>query len=123
MVEYFESRAHKAVSIVVERDKEIQQWREEQMPKALPGFSGRKLPGRSKGEAGKEEKDEEEKDQEGQIRSQVTRGIIAGVLKEADTVEGGVTRNTVPVTQSINVWDSGKIFEIGLKQKRQMGRN
>ena len=36
------------------------------------------------------------------MRNEVTRGIIAGVLKEADTVGGGVTGNTVPVTQSFD---------------------
>ena len=39
----------------------------------------------------------------------VTQGIIAGVLKEGDTVGGGVTRNAVPLTQNINVRDSGDI--------------
>ena len=33
----------------------------------------------------------------------VTRGLIAGALKEADTVGGGVTGNNVFVTQSIKV--------------------
>ena len=47
-VEDFNSRPHKAVTFLVERDKEFQVWREQKMPKALPGFSGGKLPGRSK---------------------------------------------------------------------------
>ena len=67
MVEDVESRPHKAASSVVERDKEIQEWSQQKMPKARPGFSGGKLPGRSKGEKGKEEEDEEEKDQERKI--------------------------------------------------------
>ena len=33
-----------------------------------------------------EEEDEEEEDQERKMRNDGTRGIIAGVLKEADTV-------------------------------------
>ena len=44
-----------------------------------------------------------EENQERKMRSEVTRGITAGVLKEADTVGRGVTRNTVSVTPSINV--------------------
>ena len=39
----FESRPHKAVSFVVERDKEIQEWNEQKLPKVLPGYSGRKV--------------------------------------------------------------------------------
>ena len=51
------------------------------------------------------------------MRSEVTRGIIASVLKEADTVGGGVTRNTAPVTKSIHVKDSVKMSELGLERK------
>ena len=43
VVEDFESRPHKAVTLWVERDKEFQVWRKQKMPKALPGFSGGKL--------------------------------------------------------------------------------
>ena len=35
VVEDFELRPHKAVSSVVERDKEVQEWNGQQMPKAL----------------------------------------------------------------------------------------
>ena len=48
VVEDFESRPHKAVSFVVERDKEVQVWREHRMPKARPGFSGGKKQRRKK---------------------------------------------------------------------------
>ena len=56
---------------MVERDKEVQVWREQRMPKALPGFSGGKLQGRSKEEKGKEEENEEEESQEITRRSEV----------------------------------------------------
>ena len=42
LVEDFESRPHKAVSFV-ERDKEVQEWKEQEKPEAPPGFSGGKL--------------------------------------------------------------------------------
>ena len=45
VVEDFESRPHKAVTILVERDKEIQEERELGMPKALPGYSGGRMTG------------------------------------------------------------------------------
>ena len=47
VVEGFESRPHKAVSFVVEREKEMQEWNEQKLPKGLPGSSGGRLPGRS----------------------------------------------------------------------------
>ena len=40
------------------------------------------------------------------MRSEVTKGIVAGMLEEADTVGRGVTRIAVAVTQSTNVMDS-----------------
>ena len=32
-------KPHKAVSLVVEREKEVQEWNEQKLPKALPGYS------------------------------------------------------------------------------------
>ena len=55
VVEDFESRPHKAVSFVVEREKEVLEWNEQKLPKVLPGYSGGRLPGRSTKEAGREE--------------------------------------------------------------------
>ena len=55
VVEDFESRPHKASLFVAERDKEIQEWREQQILEASPGFSGGRLPGRSKAEKGRAE--------------------------------------------------------------------
>ena len=97
-MEDFESIARKAVSFVVARDKEVPVWREQTLPKALPGFGGWK----KKRSKSKEEENEEES-QEIKIRNEATRGIVAGVLKEADAGGGGVTRNTSSATQSNNV--------------------
>ena len=85
-----------------ERDRELQAWREQKMPKALPGFSGRKLPGRSKVEEGREEEEEEEEGQEKKMENGVIEEILAGVPKGADAVGAGVTRNAVSVAQSKN---------------------
>ena len=60
VIEDFESRPHKAVTFVVERGKERQEWNEQQLPKALPGYSGGRLPGRSTEEQGREEGEEGE---------------------------------------------------------------
>ena len=43
----------------------------------------------------KRKEDEQEENQEGKIRNEVTRGIVAGALKETDTVGGGAIGNTV----------------------------
>ena len=47
VIEDFESWPHKAVTFVVERGEERQEWREQRMPKVLPGYSGGRLTGRS----------------------------------------------------------------------------
>ena len=60
VVEDFESRPHNAVSFVVEREKEVQEWNEQKMPKALPGYSAGNLPRRSTKARGREDKEEEE---------------------------------------------------------------
>ena len=38
-VEDFESRPHKAVSCVVEREEEVKEWSEQKMLEVLPGYS------------------------------------------------------------------------------------
>ena len=47
VMEDFESRPHNAVSFVVERNMEVQEWIEQKMRKALPGHNGGRLSGRS----------------------------------------------------------------------------
>ena len=64
VVEDLESRPHRAVSFVVEREKEVQEWNEQKMLKALPGFIGGRLPGRSTEERGREEQEEAEESRE-----------------------------------------------------------
>ena len=68
VVKDFESRPHKAVSFVVEREKEIQEWNEQKLPKALPGYSGGRLPGRSTKEKGREEGQVDEGSEQRRIR-------------------------------------------------------
>ena len=86
--------------------------------KRYQDLRGGKLPGSSKGDEGKEEEDEEEDNQARKMRNEVTRGIIAGVEKEANTVGVGVTRNTVSVTQSIHANDDSiKNAELGGERK------
>ena len=58
---------------VVERDKEIQEWNEQNLPKVLPGYSGRRLPGRSTAEACEEEEKEKEENGERRIRNEIAQ--------------------------------------------------
>ena len=44
-----------AVTFVVQRGKETQEWNEQKLPKALPGYNGGRQPGRSTEEEVKEE--------------------------------------------------------------------
>ena len=83
VVEHFESRPHEAVSFLVERDKEVQVWNEQKMPKALPGYSGGKLPGRSTKEGGRDEEDPDEGREERKIRSEIAREVVASTKVEA----------------------------------------
>ena len=63
VVEDFESRPHKAM-FFVEREKVIQEWNEQMLPKVLPGYIGGRLPGRSTKDRGREEEEEEEDSRE-----------------------------------------------------------
>ena len=45
----------KQFSFIVERQKEMQEWNEQKMPKTLSGYSGSRLPGSSTREKDREE--------------------------------------------------------------------
>ena len=65
------------------RDKEIQEWNEQKLPKVLPGYSGGRLPGRSTKEAGREQDMTEEECRERQIRNEIVQEVVAGIEKKA----------------------------------------
>ena len=114
VVEDFESRPLKAVSFVEGIKQSRNGGNKKCLKHSLQWWDA--ALGEVKQKRCKEEEDEEKEDQERQMRSEVTKGIIAGAVKEADTV-GGVTRNVLPVTQSINVRDSENIGNrIGAKR-------
>ena len=87
VVEDFESRPHKAVTFVVDREKERQEWSEQRMPKALLGYSGGRLPERRKEEKGREEGEDDEGREERRFRNEIIKEVIAGIQKKA-TNEG-----------------------------------
>ena len=76
VIEDFEPRPHKAVTFIVERGKERQEWNEQELPKALPGHSGGRLPGRCTEEKGRETEEECAKSRQGQENSEkIEEGI------------------------------------------------
>ena len=76
VTEDFESRPHKAVTFVVKRGKEKQEWNEQKMPKALPGYSGGRPPGRSVEEKSREEGEEgKESEQRQEENETIEEGI------------------------------------------------
>ena len=80
VVEDFESRLDKAVSFVVEREKEIQEWNEQKLPKVLPCYSGGRLPGRSVKEKGREEREVDEGSGERTNRQDITQRLLLSRL-------------------------------------------
>ena len=78
VVEVFESRPHKAVSCLVEREKEIREWNEQKLPKVLPGYS----PGRREEESGREEEEEGKDSRERQVRYEIVQNVVAGSVEE-----------------------------------------
>ena len=76
VIENFESRPHKAVTFEVERGKERQEWNEQELPKALPGYSGRRLPGRRTEEKGREEGEEGEGSEQRQEKNEKMEEVI-----------------------------------------------
>ena len=96
VVEDFESRPHEAVSFVIERDKEVQEWKQQAMPKALLGFSGGKLAGRGTAEKGREEDEEDEGSRKMQMKKEIAQEVIAGMDTKPTsqrTVEQRVKQN------------------------------
>ena len=86
------------------------------MREALPGFSGGKLSGRSRAEAGREGDEEEE--EVNQMENEVMSAILAKELREMEVAEGDVTWKVASVAQSTEAGQgtSGKSeFEVNRK--------
>ena len=110
VVEDFESRRHKAVSFMVERGKEMQEWNVQKLSKVLQGHSGGRLPGRSTKEKGREEVEANEGSEDRRIKSQIIQEVAAGIQEKVimhDGVKNNVKR---PVEQSfMQSWDCSHI--------------
>ena len=73
VIEDFEARPHKAVTFVVQRGDDRQEWNEQKLPKASPGYSGGRLPGRSTEEKGREEGEEGEGSEQRQGENEIIK--------------------------------------------------
>ena len=80
-----ESRPHKAVSFVAKREKEIQEWNEQKLPKVLPGCSEGRLPWRSAKDRGREEEEEGKDSRERQVRYEIAQEVVAGITEKKYT--------------------------------------
>ena len=87
-VEDFESRPRKAVTFVGQRGEDRQEWREQRVPKVLPGYSGRRLPGRSTEEKGREEREEDKGSGERRVRNEIIKEVIKGLKTKERELEG-----------------------------------
>ena len=70
------SNQGKAVTFVVERGKEIQEWNEQKKPEVVLGYSGGSLPGRCTEEKGREEGEEDEESGERRVRNEIIEEVI-----------------------------------------------
>ena len=119
VVEAFASRPHKAVSFVVERGKEIQEWNELKLPKVLPGYSGGRLPGRSTKEKGREEGEVDEDGEERRIRGQIVQEVVAGIKEKVSVHDGEKNAVKRPVEQSfMRRWTAHRLT---MKKKSNAG--
>ena len=110
MVEDFELRSLKVVSSVVRREKEIQEWNKQKLPKVLPGFNGGRLPGRSTKEKGRDEGEVDEDSGERRIRSR-SRSGCSHQIKERASVHDGIKEAVQrPVGQSfMRSWECSQL--------------
>ena len=83
VVEDFELWPHKVATLLVARDKGIQEVRALKMAGTLSGHSGGSMPGRSNAEGGKEENDED--DEVPRLEKEVMHAVLTANLIESIT--------------------------------------
>ena len=110
MVEDFESRPHRAVSYVVKKENEIQEWNEQKLPKVLPSYSVGRLPGRSTKVKDREEGEEDEDSGERRIRNEIARAVVTGIKEKTSAHDDAKAMAHRTVGQSVNQnWDCSQI--------------
>ena len=112
-------RPHKAVTFVVERGKERQEWNEQILPKALPGYSGGRLPGKSTEEKGRDKEEEGEGSEQRQGKNEIIEGVITSSQRMALEECCKSERRR---TEGQNPYEDGNARRLRLKKKRKAGK-
>ena len=81
------------------------------MPKALLGFSGGKLPGRSTAEEEREEQEEVEEGRERQMKNKIAQEVVAGMKRKASALEDTEPTSRIVVRKVRQNCDSSQIEE------------
>ena len=100
VIEYFEPRPYKAVTFVVERGKEWQDWNVKSVGRS---------PGRGAEEKGWEEGEEDEGSEERRVRSETTEEVIRSSQMMALEESCVSARKRIEGQNSIQRWDCSKI--------------
>ena len=108
-VEDFESRPHKAVSFVIEREGRCKNRANKRCQKTLPGNSGGRLPGRRSEEKGREEEEEEDR-KERQVKNEIAQRVFASIKKKASALEDAKPTSQRAVGRKVrHNWDCSQI--------------
>ena len=84
VVEDFESRPHKAVSFVVERGKDMQEWSEQK----LTWIQWRKVARKEHQKKSREEGEVDEGGEERRIWGQIVKEVVAGIQEKVSMHDG-----------------------------------
>ena len=93
----------------MESEKEMQEWNEQKLPKALPGYSAGRLPGRSTKEKGREGELDEGRE-ERKIRSEIAQEVVAGIKEKASAHDDAKANAQRAAGQSVKQnWDCSQV--------------
>ena len=87
--------------LFVERQRKIQEWNEQKLPKELPGYSGGTLPGRSVEERGRAEEEEEKDSRERHVKFEIVQKVVEDIDKKASAHEDAKSTAQRTARQSV----------------------
>ena len=106
---------------VAEREKEIQEWHEQKLPKVLLGCCGGRLPGRNTKEKGREEEESDEGREERKNRSDIAQEVVASIKEVASAQEDAKSIAQRTVGQSVKQDWTAHISKTKKRRKRKVG--
>ena len=125
VIEDFQSRPDKAVTFAVERGKERLEWNEKKLPKASPGHSAGRLPGRSTEEKGREKEEECEEREQRQGKNEKIEEVIGGSQRMALEGQNPVQRwssSQIENEEEEESWQEGDHMAEQWEEKPTFGR-